>query len=128
MIEAPSVTVNKKNNPGITWFEIDEATQKPTGLKYQFMNLDPSYNLTDAPAYKDMEFWEVNMETQYGLTDLSGAGLNAFQEQLKANVTLTQDWMVRKIGFRPNITAEYDKAMGIYSGKKLQLVANTTDP
>jgi hypothetical protein len=34
MIEAPSVTVNKKQNPGITWFEVDEATQKPTGLKY----------------------------------------------------------------------------------------------
>jgi len=26
MIEAPGVTVNKNQNPGITWFEIDEAT------------------------------------------------------------------------------------------------------
>lgn len=36
--------------------------------------------------------------------------------------------MVRKIGFRPDNAAEYDKAMGIYIGKKVQLVANTTDP
>jgi len=34
--------------------------------------------------------------------------------------------MVRKIGFRPDIPAEYTSAMEIYASKKLNLVTNST--
>jgi len=37
--------------------------------------------------------------------------------------------MVRKIGFRPEISAEYVKAMDIYASQKLQLATSgTSDP
>jgi len=34
--------------------------------------------------------------------------------------------MVRKIGFRPDIPAEYTSAMDIYAGDKVKLVTNST--
>jgi hypothetical protein len=36
-----------------------------------------------------MEFWELDMKEHYNFTDLTAAGFNAFQEQLKASVKLT---------------------------------------
>jgi len=111
--------VNKNNNSGIAIFEIDEETLKPSGLKYQFMNLASSYGQAEAPTYDQMEFWELDMNKQYGFNDLTAAGFNAFYEKLKADEKLTQDWLVRKIGFRPEIESEYDAAMDIYVDIKL---------
>jgi len=42
------------------------------------MDLSTSYGKAEAPAFADTTFWEVDMEKQYGFTDLTAAGFNGF--------------------------------------------------
>jgi hypothetical protein len=75
LLVAPAIDPNKKNNPGISMFKVDDSGV-PHNLKYEFLNLNPTYGLTDIP--KKLSFYSLDFASKYQLTNLDAQSLADF--------------------------------------------------
>jgi hypothetical protein len=79
LLVAPSVTSNKKNNPGCAIFEVN-ASGVPHNLKYEFIDLDSTYGQTEPP--KKHTFNSIDFANRYQLTNIDAQSLADFGKRL----------------------------------------------
>ncbi len=89
-----------------------------------FLQLDRTYGWTSIPKdITQIPFTQVNF-SNYGIFTLTAAGLNNFKNKLDADNTLALQFMAAKLGFDPNNSTEYEKAIKLYQAQ--HLVSATT--
>lgn len=123
MLVAPSVTMNKGNNPGIAMFEVDYLGN-PGQLKYEFLDLGLTYGSKTIPT--DLTFYSLDFDAMYSVSEITPVGLADWRKRLEADNDMTLDYLVRKVGFNPLIPSEYSAAMAIYSDEKLVTSSSDT--
>lgn len=105
---APGITPNKNQNPGVAMFEMD-AYNTPHSLKFEFVDINPLLGKTSA-TYNDLKFLSLDMAKDFGVTSLTPDDLKDFRNALEdsSNYDWAMDYLVRKMGFDANNSAEFD--------------------
>lgn len=110
---SPGVTPRNKQNPGFATFDID-LSMTPTNLKMTFLDLDKTFGMESAP--NDINAVPINVvdfSKEFGLKDISAAALSKFKDKLAADNSLTERFMVRKLGFDFNDADQKSEALDI---------------
>jgi len=63
MLVAPGITSWDNSNPGIAMFEVTD-TGVPTGLKFEFLNLQATIG-KNSVSYADVDFFSIDMAADY---------------------------------------------------------------
>ena len=66
----------------------------------EFMDLNPSFGKTEV-SYEDITWLSVDLEADYGLSNLDPKSLSSFRNLLQDDYDLSIDYLVAKIGFNP---------------------------
>ena len=115
MFVAPGITPGKNNNPGVALFEISDAGV-PSNLKMEFIDIQGVESKASL-SYSDLNFRSFDLAKDFGFSDISGNGLAELRKYLEdpANYDQAIRYLVTKVGFNPDIPAEFDRAIGIYT-------------
>ena len=117
MIVSPAVSPINGQNPGFGVFTIDQASLTPENWQLTFLVLDRTYGWDKLPSDIALfPFRQVSI-SQFGLFSLSAIALKDFKNTLEADQTLLYRYLVAKIGYDPNDSTEYDRAMKVYTDR-----------
>lgn len=122
MIVAPSITPNKKQNPGMISFDIDEASFTPWNLTFEFLNLPATQELTKEQIAVNKNLPWVHFDPrECGLQDLTAKSLNDFRIFLEKeeNHKTALKYLIKKLGFDPSDKEQHEQGMRIYEKKDL---------
>lgn len=93
---APSFSPFYLNNPGFTYFEVDDNTARVLNVTTYFFELDQTYNNTNS----DVVFHSVSYEKEFGIKEWSPAQVYDFMIRAQADNQLFTKFLVLKLGFR----------------------------
>lgn len=118
MVVVPSISPWFYNNPATSVVEIDEHLI-PRNMKSTYMNLRPTIGRHHMTAFHDLEFRDLDYAEDFGISELTPAGMDAFRKKLQTNGELQQDFMIAKLGFDPSSETERKTAFGILEDQGL---------
>ena len=82
----PSVTPWYYNNPAVASLEIDDETLIPHNYQASFLNLAPTMGKNASlPEYDNLEWRDLDYQTEFGLEDLTPAGIHKLRLKLQQN-------------------------------------------
>ena len=111
-LEAPGCTPDKNQNPGIAIFEVDHTTLVAQNLRMVFLPIDQTYGMSSIPSVSSLPFRDYSM-SQFGLTKLSPLDLHNFKTLIEPDETLTQNYLVTKLGYNYKDSKEFSRAISI---------------
>ena len=80
----PSLTPWYYNNPGVSCLEIDDETLIPHNYQASYLNLAPTMGKNASrPPYEELEWRDLNYQAEFGLEDLTAAGIHKLRLKLQ---------------------------------------------
>jgi Calcineurin-like phosphoesterase len=100
---SPSITTIDYSNPGVSFINIDIKTQRYVfkNLKYLFLNLDKLNKNPDSEQITDFSpfFYDIDLNAQFGLTDLSAKSIDDFTQNLTNDDDLFKNYLATTVGY-----------------------------
>ena len=101
----PGATSFDGANPGYSIFDINTNTSQPSNLQMTFLAIEKQ---------GEQSWVALNFSEQLNMSDLTAASIDLLYHQLAANETLLKRYLAYKVGYDPDVPAEFQKAMGVY--------------
>lgn len=111
MLVAPGITPWEGSNPGMVKFEITDNFV-PTLLEMEFLNIEKTFGMETVTA-SDLEWWHMDWASQWGLTDIDATSISEFRKFLEADEPTCVDYLVSKLGFDYNDSAQYTRGVNV---------------
>merc|ERR1712038_1211094 len=93
---APSISPNQLNQPGFATLQYREAKGGVQALgkpKLTFLKLHTTLGLPANTKPNDLEYFHVDLEKKFGLSELSVAHIKMMEQRLLADPDLAFEWI-----------------------------------
>lgn len=116
---SPSITTIDYSNPGVSFVEVDIKTERYIfkNMKYLYLNLEKLNNDPNSEKITNFTpfFFEIDINNQFGLSDLSASSIDGFINNLSNDDDLLRNYLAATVGY-PNEEPYFTKAMNIFVG------------
>ena len=78
----PSIAPWKRNNPGISCFEINDETLIPQNYQASYLNLAPTIGKVLHTPYRKLQWRDIDYQSDFGISELTPKGIHDLRVKL----------------------------------------------